>query len=296
MQKDVPESFGAYLRREREIRDITLSEISEFTRIKKQALQDIENENFGSLPPPAFIRAFIRCYADYLGLNVQEVMLRFDAYAKEYYPEISGEVPLVRESPKPKQRYLPVILLILAVIVAAVSFWLTRMPRVPGRGGSDLAARDTAAAVTPETPSKERPPQPAPAPPAQGVQAAVEPGPGHGADQGLDPGGGASPGSAPLAGGTATEAHRVEIKVADLCWVQAYIDGKKDRMVMLAPSESATFTGRDTVMLHIGNPDGVEYIRHNNETLRLRAGCAPWWVSFPHRTGLNHCPAEKLDE
>lgn len=126
--EEIPESFGSYLKREREFREITLEEIAAYTRIKFRALEAIERDDFASLPALAFIRAFIRCYADYLGLNLPDVMLRFDAFIQNRYPELTGETPIIPKKPRPKQRYLPLIFIILAVLLIAFVYWLKRPP------------------------------------------------------------------------------------------------------------------------------------------------------------------------
>lgn len=125
---DIIESFGQYLKRERELRNIPLEEISAYTRIKLRALEAIERDDFSQLPPQAFIRAFIRCYADYLGLNINEVMLNFDAFIQHRFPEITGEVKKVPRKPRPRQSYLPLAIVITVVIALLLVFWLARSP------------------------------------------------------------------------------------------------------------------------------------------------------------------------
>ncbi len=127
-QVDISDSFGEYLRRERESRDINLEEIASYTRIKLKALEAIEEDDFASLPPLAFVRAFIRCYSDYVGLNVPDVMLRFDSFVQNRYPELTGEAAVIHKRPAPKQRYLLLGFMIIAVLVGALAFWLANSP------------------------------------------------------------------------------------------------------------------------------------------------------------------------
>jgi len=71
-------SFGEELRREREIRGISLKEISDATKISKRFLEAIELNNHRTLPAPVFTRGFVREYARYLGLNVDEIVTRYN--------------------------------------------------------------------------------------------------------------------------------------------------------------------------------------------------------------------------
>ncbi len=60
---------GATLRRARERRRIDLAEVEASTKIRVRFLRALENEEWDALPGEAYARAFIRTYADYLGLD-----------------------------------------------------------------------------------------------------------------------------------------------------------------------------------------------------------------------------------
>ncbi len=62
---------GARLRDERERRGIGIDEIEAETRIRAKFLLAIEEERFDTLPGPAYVRAFVRDYAEQLGLDPQ---------------------------------------------------------------------------------------------------------------------------------------------------------------------------------------------------------------------------------
>ncbi|MEK6590501.1 MAG: helix-turn-helix domain-containing protein [Nitrospinota bacterium] len=60
---------GAHLKSIREMKGITLDEISKKTRIKVSYLKALEDEDFGQLPAEVFSRGFLRAYAKYLSLD-----------------------------------------------------------------------------------------------------------------------------------------------------------------------------------------------------------------------------------
>ena len=70
-------SFGENLRREREMRGVTLEEIAESTKISTRLLRALELEHFSDLPGGVFTRSFIRHYADYLGLDSELVLAEY---------------------------------------------------------------------------------------------------------------------------------------------------------------------------------------------------------------------------
>ena len=90
-------SFGENLRREREMRGVTLQEISAATKISLRFLEGIENEDFSSLPGGIFNRGFVRAYARYLGLDEDLLLEEYQLAAKT-----RTEVDLSRFSPPAK--------------------------------------------------------------------------------------------------------------------------------------------------------------------------------------------------
>ena len=70
-------AFGENLRREREMRGVSLEEISFATKISLRFLEAIEREDFSKLPGGIFSRSFIRTYARYLGLDEDRVVAEF---------------------------------------------------------------------------------------------------------------------------------------------------------------------------------------------------------------------------
>ena len=62
-------TFGAELRRERELRGIPLREIAEATKINLRFLEALERDDFAGLPGGLFTRGFIRAYAHHIGAD-----------------------------------------------------------------------------------------------------------------------------------------------------------------------------------------------------------------------------------
>src|SRR4051794_19331296 len=70
-------SFGERLKREREMRNVSLEEIAESTKIGKRNLQALETEDFDRLPGGIFNKGFVRAYAKYLGLDEDQAVTDF---------------------------------------------------------------------------------------------------------------------------------------------------------------------------------------------------------------------------
>ena len=73
----MPESFGARLRQHREARQIDLVAISEQTKIKFALLEALENDDVSHWPSGIFRRAYIRAYAQFIGLDPDAMLREF---------------------------------------------------------------------------------------------------------------------------------------------------------------------------------------------------------------------------
>ena len=158
-------TFGDELRREREIRGISLKEIAEATKVSQRLLEAIEKDDYRYLPAPVFTRGFVREYARYLGLDDDEMVSRYihfthtlDVPTVSGQPEplhsdrITAEIPIPRPYARVDRRIWVFLALLVIFIGAIVGFraWNAR--------------RDAAAATTP--PARTEPPASAPAPDA----------------------------------------------------------------------------------------------------------------------------------
>mgnify|MGYP001823071260 CR=1 FL=1 len=85
MDPESPRSVGAVLREARERKQLTLADCMERTRIRRKYLEALENEDFQTMPEPAYTRGFLRTYAASLGALVvahpQEPILSAGAVA-----------------------------------------------------------------------------------------------------------------------------------------------------------------------------------------------------------------------
>jgi cytoskeletal protein RodZ len=71
-------NFGERLKRERELREVTLGEITSATRIGSRFLEALENEDWEKLPGGVFNRGFVRSIARYLGLDEEAFLAEYD--------------------------------------------------------------------------------------------------------------------------------------------------------------------------------------------------------------------------
>ena len=76
-------AFGEKLRRQRELRGLSLEAISTVTKISPRMLHAIEDEHFDQLPGGVFNKGFVRAYARQVGLDEEEAIADYLAALRE---------------------------------------------------------------------------------------------------------------------------------------------------------------------------------------------------------------------
>lgn len=87
-----PESLGDYLKRHREASGKTLDSVARSTRIQKRFLQAFEDNDSARMPEEAFTRGFLRAYAMDIGLDVEEVIGRYERLKRASMPTQVREI------------------------------------------------------------------------------------------------------------------------------------------------------------------------------------------------------------
>src|SRR2546426_628894 len=83
-------SFGETLKRERELREISLRQISEATKINIRYLEALEENRFDALPGGLFNKGFIRAYSTFIGVDGESMV---DSYLHELASRQPGSEP-----------------------------------------------------------------------------------------------------------------------------------------------------------------------------------------------------------
>lgn len=69
----------------------SLDEVQRKTKIRKSIIEALEKGDYDSLPPPTFVKGFIRNYGQFLGLDVEELLALFRReYDERKNPKTSG--------------------------------------------------------------------------------------------------------------------------------------------------------------------------------------------------------------
>jgi cytoskeleton protein RodZ len=116
--------IGSTLRQARERRGLDLQDIAEATRIRAKYLAALENEQLAQLPEDVYARAFMRTYADFLGLEgevyVAELSSRLEA-SKPPPPPLPPEPRFTL--PRLDRRTATVLAAVAAVPLIVLAAW-----------------------------------------------------------------------------------------------------------------------------------------------------------------------------
>ena len=74
---DSAEALGSYLKQQRELRQISVAELAQTTRIPVRLLKHLERGNLEELPADVFVRGYLKAYARVLGIDEVDVLTRY---------------------------------------------------------------------------------------------------------------------------------------------------------------------------------------------------------------------------
>ncbi|HET6930141.1 MAG TPA: helix-turn-helix domain-containing protein [Candidatus Acidoferrum sp.] len=117
-------NFGERLKRERELREVTLEEITQATRIGPRFLEALENEEWDRLPGGVFNRGFVRSIAHYLGLDEEALLAEYDlAHNTHADQQAQKQAQKIEERIPQTPLWMPVALVVGALLLVIAIIW-----------------------------------------------------------------------------------------------------------------------------------------------------------------------------
>jgi cytoskeletal protein RodZ len=185
-------NIGDTLREARMRQHLDIADVEARTKIRAKYLRALENEEFGMLPGPTFVKTFLRTYAEALGLDPQVLVedYRTTYESREEAEQLQPLSPTAvardrRRGPgPPRGPWLVIGLAVVAVVGALLVIGLVGGDDEGGGGDGEQASGTTTEETTPKTETEEQQ-QPAPPKrvvlritPANEVYVCVDSGPG----------------------------------------------------------------------------------------------------------------------
>jgi cytoskeletal protein RodZ len=94
----MPETIGQQLKQAREARNLTIEKVVQATRLRARHIEAIEADDFEGLPSPVQVRAFLRIYAEFLGLSLDDLIARQRAGTNEPAATLPNREPVSSQS------------------------------------------------------------------------------------------------------------------------------------------------------------------------------------------------------
>jgi cytoskeletal protein RodZ len=264
------ESLGELLKAARERKNLSLHAVAEETRISVRYLEAIEQGRYRDLPGGMYNRAFIRSFADYVGLDTQQAL---ECYESEAPP---GERSVRAKIARPEQHREPLrlhplviwsVMLLLSVaglylnrdwISGAFSPYFAQRPPIPEPSRSAPPSTPPGgAAVSSSQPNAGLPAAPVPSEPS------MIPAPGSAPPGDMTTSAATEPQPAP----EGNAALRIEFEVLDKCWVSVNSDGTRVLVRLLEPGARQAFDANERFYIVLGNAGGVR-LRINGKPAR----------------------------
>jgi cytoskeleton protein RodZ len=240
-------TFGDNLKREREMRGVSLDEISAATRIATRFLQAIENDQWDQLPGGVFNRGFVRAVAHYLGLDEENTVAEYVLAAgdQQSVPVWTGSPPAVT----PQQPWLAWIFAAVVIVALLAGGWfgVRRLSswRAARRGERNAAVNAAPLLATPEMPGN---PTAAATPQAEPPNPMAAPESSSGAP-GSAPGTNAVPPaispSTAVATLPATDSFELKVEAVKNTKVTVHADANRVFEGTMKAGENHTFTAKD---------------------------------------------------
>lgn len=260
---------GAALRAAREQRGLTLAQVEEATKIRQRFLQALEENDYTALGGDIYVRGFLKNYASFLGLNVNELLPPTESVVPIVTPPPTRETEILslplRDTSFPFGRIIFMVLVFVLLGLAAYFFWQPTqramlmdrfaaylpMPTptlTPILTGGEVSSTATIAeptvtevvAVAPDSTPTSTPVPTATLPPrtpTPDLTATAE----------------------PTATPEPVQGIVLAVRVTSPSWTQVYLDNSDTAVMERTLNEGEVFewTGQQSVYLRLGNAGGV---------------------------------------
>ena len=146
------ESIGETLREARHQRKASLEDVARATKIKTDILEKLEADDFNALAAPLYTKAFIKLYAEFLGLDSAAIIdgyLKSQGGLRRQGLHVETEAAIRARKPRELQLSMVAVLRVVAVLtilVVAVTvahyFWVRRAPTTTATKPAALPVAD----------------------------------------------------------------------------------------------------------------------------------------------------------
>jgi cytoskeletal protein RodZ len=158
-KSEVIQKIARTLQERRSSRSLSIEKVSQILKIRLPYMQAIEKGEWDQLPGEVYVRGFIRRYAQYLGLNGDQLMAPYMALVESPVPDKTSAPPPVRHSDFNRAQFLWAVVVIVFIIgfLKVLKQQRTASVHAPAASVPATAVKDSSAPVQAEAPKAEVP-------------------------------------------------------------------------------------------------------------------------------------------
>ncbi len=269
---------GEIIRREREKKGITIEQLSDMTKISKEFIKAIEEENFDLLPGDVYTGGFIRNISMVLGLDPEEMRRLYKSQRKrEYEQEVIKEavetLPQydtdVDKGVKPKRPWLVILLVLLLLAGGAFYLYASRTGTLVSltksfvKGEPERQATSSVSIASSAKEEKATLEEPATMETAAVSSVSTE-------TKAISVEEGLATSPAAVSTGSASSPQEIEeinLKVIAIgrCWIRVIADGKKIYEGTLVKGDEKSWEAKEKIKVRFGNIGGVKVYFNGKE-------------------------------
>jgi cytoskeletal protein RodZ len=124
------ETLGNFLKRQRQLRQMSLAEVARVTRIPGPTLESIECDRFDELPGEVFVRGFLKSYAQAVGVVPAEVLARYTSSRRSaFVTPLPMSSPVQPARAGQSRRFGVAIAFVLLLILFTLAMSIVLKPR-----------------------------------------------------------------------------------------------------------------------------------------------------------------------
>lgn len=219
--------IGNILKQAREARGLTIEKVEAETKIRQKYISAMEQDDFQTLPGPIYAKAFLKNYAKYLNIDLEEIsdVLNKIHPAENVQAETAKPVDDKAVKKAGLTRYWMYLVAVLLIFVVAVSVYYGARGIAANRGTAGVGENQAAVEAISQDDTLQQAPIQDNSPKFTGVNVVLN------------------------------------VK-SDRSWINVIVDGNQVFQGEIKAGESKSFEGKEKILVTLGNAGAVEVLEN----------------------------------
>ena len=135
VEPETASGLGSLLKEGREKKGLNYEEMAQITKLRANAMEALENEAWHLLPPPVFVKGFIKSYAKALGLGESKLL---DLYHGTIPHDTASSPQMISPPKRTKKGLVFVSIVLLGLLAVSLYLWMEKPSSEPATDQTGL--------------------------------------------------------------------------------------------------------------------------------------------------------------